>query len=270
MNKKTTHSILFSPTGTTRTTLQAVSNGTGRMAGKTLDITLSGTSETISFLQEDLVVVGMPVYGGRLPSLAVERFKSIKGSDTPVIPIVIYGNRAYGDALVELCDLCEAQGFYTVAAGAFLGEHSFSSAEFPIASGRPDQKDLEQAEEFGRQIGQLLDKCGSDVRLDLETVQGNRPYKPEMQPTGAATETDLAECTHCGACAAHCPAQCIRMEDGIPKTTVENCIWCIACIQHCPTKARKIILPKIHEIAQRLHADCQTRREPEIFQPLEK
>jgi hypothetical protein len=48
-------------------------------------------------------------------------------------------------------------GCIPIAAGAFIGEHSFSSDKRPIALGRPDQHDLSQAEAFGRTIKEKLD-----------------------------------------------------------------------------------------------------------------
>lgn len=262
MNKKTVYPIFFSPTGTTQTIIRAIGRGTGLpVAEEEIDLTLS-TPEPGQFAEDDLVIIGLPVYAGRLPALAVERFQALKGNNTRVVAVVVYGNRAYEDALLELSDCCTAQGFKVVSAGAFVGQHSYSSDEFPTAANRPDAADLQQADRFGRRIQRQLSE-----KVPFE-IPGNHPYKPGMQPTGGATETELAECTHCGACAEHCPTQCIRMEDGIPKTTAENCIWCMACIQHCPTDARKIVLPKIHEIAERLHTNCQTRREPECFPAL--
>lgn len=263
MSKKTTHSVFFSPTGTSRSIVQAMSRGIGRESETVLDITCAIPSSTPAFSEEDLVVVGVPVYGGRLPVTATERLKSLKGSNTPVVAVVVYGNRAYGDALVELCDLCVEQGFRLVGASAFIGQHTFSSAEKPIALHRPDQQDVSEAEAFGRQIKEQA----PDAVLDRLSLPGNRPYKAAMQPGVAATDTDMATCTQCGACAARCPVQCITMVDGKPQTAPDGCIWCMACVQSCPTGARRIVLPKIDEIAERLYTNCQARLNPDLFYP---
>jgi len=265
MNTETIHSVYFSPTGTTRTVTRAVSRGFGRKSGGDLDLTQGIPQESPRFSKEDLVIIGMPVYSGRLPKVAAERLQSLQGRETPAVAIVVYGNRAYDDALVELCDLCASQGFQIVAAGALVGEHSFSSAERPIAPNRPDPQDVGQAEYFGRQTRILLDQTESLADLKTPVVPGNRPYKPEMQPSGAATETDLAACQRCGKCVEICPTQCIRMEAEIPKTDPEHCIWCMACVRNCPAGARIVALPRIDEIAQRLHDTCQIRKEPEWF-----
>lgn len=56
------------------------------------------------------------------------------------------GNRNYDDALIELRNILEQDGFRTVAGGAFVSEHSFSKT---LAAGRPDAKDLASMQEFG-------------------------------------------------------------------------------------------------------------------------
>ncbi len=53
------------------------------------------------------------------------------------IAIVLYGNRNYDDALIELKDILELDGFKVVAGAAFIGEHSFSNN---LAKNRPDEK----------------------------------------------------------------------------------------------------------------------------------
>lgn len=258
MRKEPIHSVYFSPTGTTRSVTHTVCKGTGRKAGIEIDLNRP-VGGNLFFAADDPVVISMPVYGGRLPALAVERFKSVKGLDTPAAVIVVYGNRAIGDSLLELCDLCAAQGFKVTAAAAFIGKHSFSSDQLPIAADRPDETDLHLAEKFGSEISQ------STTPLDIEKIPGTRPYKPEMILDGAAAETDPALCTNCGQGVTHCPANAIRMDEGIPLTDPERCIWCTACVRNCPSGARKITLPKIHEIAERLYKTCQTRMEPEWF-----
>jgi ferredoxin len=252
------HSICFSPTGTTRTIVQEICKGTGKPIGVQTDITLPCDRKT-HFAVSDPVVIGMPVYGGRLPVAAVERLRLFQGAETPAAITVIYGNRAYDDALLELYDLCTQQGFTVVAAAAFIGEHSFSSDSFPIAPGRPDEADQQKTAAFGKQLST------ANQPLDSGLLPGNRPYKPVMQPEGGATDSNRGTCTLCGQCAVHCPTGAIHIADNAVQTDPDRCIWCAACVKTCPTGSRRIILPKIYEIAERLHANCQTRREPEWF-----
>jgi ferredoxin len=257
--KKSIQGVLFSPTGTCRAVVEGMRYGTEREMGTVVDLTWEN-SEPVRFGKNDLVVVGMPVYAGRLPRLAVERFAAIHGDDTPVAAVVVYGNRAYDDALLELCDLCVKQGFRVVGAAAFIGEHSFSSAEVPIAQGRPDQDDLQKAEQFGQRI------AGKNEALDLSQIPGNRPYKDDPIFPGAATGTDLSLCTRCGQCVEVCPSDAISMTDDGPETDPDLCLWCEACVRVCSTQARSVVSPKIDEIAARLHQTCNVRLEPAFWE----
>lgn len=266
MNLQSVHSVFFSPTETTRMVVQAVARGIAQNIVKELDITLRTLPPDRPFsAKEDLFVIGAPVYAGRIPGPAIRRLNDLRGNKTPAIVITVYGNRAYDDALLELCDCCTHQGFKIIGAGAFVGKHSFSSLDQPIAHDRPDAKDILMAETFGRQIRQMLRHTESADHLQTPQIPGQRPYKPEMKPAGAAGGTDPALCIHCGQCSAHCPSHNIRMTGGLPVTDPDNCIWCTACIRNCPSGARRIVLPKIGEIAGRLYDTCQIRKEPEWF-----
>lgn len=257
-----THTIYFSPTKTSARVVEAIQQGTALPTDSVTDLTFQAAEKTFS--ADDLVIIGMPVYGGRLPTTAVERFKAIKGNNTPVIAVAVYGNRAYDDTLLELCDLCVEQGFTVVASATFIGEHSFSTDAKPIAANRPDQADVDQAKKLGAEVALFLkDNTLAEKNIPANTP-GNRPYKPAMSPNVAATDT-LDGCTSCGACAKACPTQAITLIDGKPVTDPSECIWCAACVKFCPTGARQLTFDKLQGSAERLFQNCQTRLEPEWF-----
>ena len=263
MKNPTVHTVFFSPTGTSRSITRSIQDGFDGSNGTELDLTQNAPPpEKSQFSPDELIIVGMPVYSGRLPSIAKERFQALKGNNTPTVAVVLYGNRKYDDALLELCDLCKEQGFNVISAGAFIGQHSFSSAEFPLAKNRPNTFDLQTAKQLGRQAKIRIQEQPPNPPIH---VPGTHPYKPEKYPAGAATTTDPKTCIQCGACIAHCPTQSIRIENGVLKTNPDTCIWCLACTKHCPTGARLIATPKIDEIAQRLHRTCPNQKEPDLF-----
>lgn len=72
--------------------------------------------------------------------LALERMKDLRADGTPVVIVVVYGNRAYEKALVELDAFVSGLGFKVIAGGTFVGEHSYSSDRYPIAAGVPMTK----------------------------------------------------------------------------------------------------------------------------------
>lgn len=96
-----------------------------------------------------LAVITVPVYGGHVAPLALERMKELHADGAPAVVVVVYGNRAYEKALVELDAFVTKLGFKVIAGATFVGEHSYSSEKYPVASGRPDADDLEYAKLFG-------------------------------------------------------------------------------------------------------------------------
>ena len=99
-----------------------------------------------------LAIIVVPVYGGRVAPLAMERLQNIRGLDTPTVLVVVYGNRAYEKALMELDAFALPHGLKVIAGATFIGEHSYSTDEHPIAAGRPNDSDLALATEFGKKI----------------------------------------------------------------------------------------------------------------------
>jgi flavodoxin len=142
---KSTSLVYFSPTGTTKKIIEAIATGINSESIIPFDLT-NKASQANGFheFKNEVVIIGVPVYSGRVPKEAVLRMQKLSGNNTPCILVVVYGNRAYDDALLELRNLAIERGFKPIAAAAFIGEHSFSSKQFPIANDRPDIKNLEQ------------------------------------------------------------------------------------------------------------------------------
>lgn len=86
---------------------------------------------------EAVAIFAVPVYGGHVAPAALERLREIRGEGTPAVVLAVYGNRSFGTAVAELASFVAGRGFVPVAAGAFVGEHSYSTPETPIAQGTP-------------------------------------------------------------------------------------------------------------------------------------
>ena len=82
----------------------------------------------------------MPVIAGRVPNVLLKFLDTLQGGGALAVPVVLYGNRNFDDALIELRNILQDRGFYAIGAAAFIGEHSFSRI---LAAGRPDSSDLE-------------------------------------------------------------------------------------------------------------------------------
>lgn len=258
--------VYFSPTGTTRRALEGIANALPVEQIEHLDLTPpDARARDWGPIEDELVLIGAPVYSGRIPSEAELGLRRVAGRNAAAVVVAVYGNRAFDDALIELRDLAVAAGFTPVAGAAFVGEHSFSTPDTPIAVGRPDATDLDAAAVFAAQIQTKLDGLdGLDAAPPLD-VPGNLPYKERGQGMPITPKTVQETCTLCGACARACPTGAIEIGDDEVRTDAEKCILCFACVKECPTGARVLDSPRFWQsMAQRSKAWAE-RKEPETF-----
>lgn len=245
--------LYFSATYTTKRVVEAVAAGISDEV-VTYDITNDTNTATVVVPHDEVLVVGVPVYAGRVPAMAVERLQRFKGNGTPAVVVAVYGNRHYDDAVLELHDIMTSCGFRIVAAGAFIAQHSI----FPkVGKARPDGADMAEIKEFAaKAVCLLADKFG-DIN-----IPGNRPYKV---PGGIPIwPTASRRCTACGACARLCPTGAIdpASPKGVDKT---KCIKCGRCIVVCPAKARRFYGIKYSLAAARFNSAFVARRDNEMW-----
>ena len=238
------YAVSFSPTLTTK---KVVTHIAAHLAKKLftdfheIDYTVpSLRKDGITFTSDDLVIFGMPVYAGRVPNLIAKDIPNITGSGAKCVPVVLYGNRAFDDALIELRDLLINCGMKPLAAGAFVGQHSFSET---LGAGRPNSKDLALCKELAELVYSRL----SDPP-DMVDVPGTPfPYGGYYQPRlSDGTPIDIRKvkpktnerCVSCGQCTALCPMGAISKTT--PSLVEGICIKCGACIKRCPVGAKYI------------------------------
>lgn len=257
MDIKKVHIFYFSPTHTTKTTVQNIGKGIN-LETYDYDLTFScDNMKDYSFGKEDLVIVGVPVYGGRTPIISREMIKKIKGEGALAVPVVVYGNRAYEDSLLELKNILKENGFMCIAGGAFLGEHSYTKK---VATNRPDKSDIEKAQEFGKLIREKLEN--ETYSHDIE-VKGNFPYKAEM-PIAPISPVPNENCVDCGSCASICPTGAINI-DNHRDINPAKCIKCFACVRACRFEGRGFAGNPMADKIKFLETKCADRKEPEIF-----
>lgn len=252
--------VYFSATYTTRKVVRLIAKEIGKETTE-YDITQVTPEADITFDKNNLLVIGMPVYAGRIPANTIPAINRFKGDNTPAIIVCIYGNRDYDDALLELKNIVEENGFRVVSAGAFIAQHSI----FPtVGTNRPDEEDKRQIKSFANQTIEHLQSI-TDITTypDIE-VKGNNPYKTPgkvpLIPKGSRM------CDQCGTCVKRCPSQAIPA-DHPRKTNKETCISCGRCIVVCPQKARHFggLLYKI--AGKKFTKANSMRKEPECFPP---
>lgn len=281
MKLQTVYTVVFSPTGTSKKIADAAARAIATQAEalsgetpalKTIDLTHAAAQE-VTLPAEAVAVIAVPVYGGHVAPTAVKRLEKLHGTGTPALVVAVYGNRAFEKAAAELAELAARQGFVPIAAGAFVGEHSYSSDAAPIAAGRPDAQDLAQAAAFGAAVCRKL-AAGDSSAIDARRLKAPRtPLMPMLRfirfvvgyrrrqkknPLVYLPACDAERCTHCGRCAAKCPTQAIA-RGGEEHTDPARCIRCCACVKECPIGARTFETPFAAALARSF-----TRRKPPV------
>lgn len=228
------HLAYFSATNSTRDLVRKIGQKINlpitqehNMAGRA-----KAEEEEVAVSDSELLVVGVPSYFGRVPSLVVPYLNKFKGDNSPAIVLCTYGNRDFDDTLLELKDLLSANGFRVIASGAFVASHSI----FPqVAADRPNENDRKEQDGFAEHCVDILNNLPNTAAVLPLVVRGKHPYraigKIPLRPTGNR------KCDKCGTCVKLCPASAIPA-DKPKRTDKDKCIACGRCITVCPQHAR--------------------------------
>lgn len=276
---KITHikTAFYSATGNTKKVVMTLANALASKLGaaaeiESFDFTLPASREAAAkrqYAPTDLVIFGMPVYAGRIPNKMLPYIQSgFSGNGALAVPVAVFGNRNFDNALIELRNELETNGFHTIAGIGIPTEHVFSSK---LAAGRPNEEDLAQLEDFA---GKIADKILEMTEIPGPVqVRGDDPVGPYYTPLGtdgkpavflkAKPKTDPDKCSQCGKCAAVCPMGSIPAD--APDTCAGICIKCQACIKTCPAGAKYMDDPAFLSHVAMLEEHYDRRTEAEWF-----
>lgn len=247
------YNIFFSPTGGTKKVADVVAKGT-KLDAEEIDLIKEPDKlMKVNFEKEDLCLVAVPSYGGRIPSVITDMFRNVKADGTKAILVAVFGNRAIDDTLLELQDVLEVSGFVCIAGMEAVAEHSLVHQ---FGTGRPDQQDERGLLEFAEKIMKNIET------QDKPEFPGNRPYREyggvPLKPVANGN------CNSCGLCAKECPADAISLDN--PKLTdKDKCISCMHCVAICPKKARNCNKFISFIAGKKMKKVCSGRKENKLY-----
>lgn len=265
MEIKSLKLVCFSPTGTTKRVIKSIAHGINLTDVELIDITRPEVRQhSLHTGKNELLIVAVPVYMGRVPSVLSYWLNLIRADNSPTICVVVYGNRAYENALLELKDILMKCGCKLIAGAALIGEHSFSSAELPSSVGRPDVNDLNKARLFGQKIKETLQLVSTIDQFATVSLPGSYPYGGTVNLWHVDFIAVSSECKQCFLCAESCPVGAINRQKS-DLIDIDKCTLCCACIRCCPQKARTMKVGLMKDAAIRCHENFNIRKEPEFF-----
>lgn len=272
---KRIRAMYFTGTGTTKKITEKIASemlnileSAGYSAAENINFSVvSARENSYEFDENDVVVFGTPVIAGRVPNVLLKFLDTIKGGGALAIPVVLYGNRNYDDALIELRNILEKDGFHTVAAAAFIGEHSFSKT---LAAGRPDEDDMSIADKFAEAVAEKIKSETIDTPVEVKGCDPIREYYKPRDRKGnhinilkVKPKVKPELCTSCGICAKLCPMGSISIE--APGIVNGICIKCCGCVKGCPENALYYDDEGYLYHKEELELEYADRKEPELF-----
>ncbi len=249
------YNIHFSPTGGTKKAADCLTRALG---GGAVEIDLIRDRDALArtaFTAEDVCVVAVPSFGGRVPSPAAALLRGAHGAGAKAVLVAVFGNRAIDDTLAELQDILVSAGFTCLAGVEAAAQHSLMPQ---YGAGRPDADDEAQLADFAARIREKLAQDGADA----PQLPGSHEYRVyNGVPFRPLTSR---KCTACGLCARECPADAIPPD--APNTTDNaKCVACMHCVAVCPQRARHYSRSLRLLVSRKMRAACSGRKENRLY-----
>lgn len=252
LNFKKVSKVYFSPSGTTEKIVNEVAKNFD-IPQKSYDLLSFDSEKTFS---DELVIIGVPVFNGRIPKTACERLSKMKSNNSKAVVILNYGNMEYGDSLLELTELLGKNNFQIVGIATTVSQNSLFNQ---IAKNRPDNQDLVKINEFTQNLMKKLESGD----LNEIFVSGYKPYQKYQIPKYFVS-CDENQCVECMDCVYTCPEEAI-LEESPTMTNINDCSRCSTCINICSEGARSFTGPQFESERQYAMDNYMDRKEPEFY-----
>ncbi|EEG76182.1 EFR1 family ferrodoxin [Dethiobacter alkaliphilus] len=232
--------LYFSQSGSTLNVAQAIAEGLreGGYRVELFDITKNPPTDVSRF---DLIGIGTPVYYYRLPFNISDYLQNLSGLNGKKTFYFLLHGTYPGDAGRELQDILQSRGAKEPSGMCFFGADFFLGylqQGVLFSPGRPNETDLEQAQEYGRRMakGETVQTQPGKLGLiyRLEKLFTNRWLVRHLYSQMFHADK---KCISCNRCQNKCPTGNITENKKGKPLWGHNCLLCLTCEAVCPTAA---------------------------------
>ena len=247
--------IYFSPTNTTKNILHKIVEEMAMKIDKEYNLTNYEYKDFSFIFNNENILLGFPVYSGRVPITALNRFSNIKGKNSRIIICATFGNRNYDNALMEIYELFKNNGFNIIGLIAVVTQHSFVKS---IGKNRPNEEDSIYIKSFSKK---MVEKIDGNIKesVKYEIIKPYREYQTiPIKPKGNRN------CKKCGFCIKLCPENAINKTNP-RKTQKTKCISCLRCVKYCPNGSRDLTSIEKYISKKFIESKCKENKKTEII-----
>lgn len=258
--------VYFSPSGTTKRTVENIAKGLAGMEVEHIDLLpQQNRRKKYVFGADDLVILGSAT-AGAVMGHPREFFDCLVGNGTPLVAVGVCGGTTIGITMRQMKKNTEERGFKVVAMGVFVGQYSCIEG---VGVGRPNADDAAMQAQFGRDIYRKV-MVEKDYVLHGEVpetvhnpaVQGTDDDGEYILPNVFKEKTVSDDCILCMTCEKSCPVDAIDIRRR--HFDLDRCVACWACITRCPQGAIKPG-PAIYEAMKSVPPEfMQAKVEPQV------
>lgn len=245
--------VFYSQTGNTKKVADEITAGMKEVIGECDIGSLKRvTAEDLS--GHDLIGLGYPTWSSKEPPNVrtfIEQITSLEGKH--IFVFSTHGARPAG-LIASIVPLLRQKGMTVIGFKDWYGSVWLPHMPKPyVTDGHPDEIDLREAFEFGKEMAELSMriKSGENSLIPMlteesdEKAHGKRENAP-VELRNARLEAkrsmriNVGKCTGCNLCVENCPVDAIDFSVSPPIFKIDVCIPCWYCEQICPTGAIEV------------------------------
>ena len=288
--------IYYSQTGSTRKIAQAIQKGIRESAGQ-CDIARLQDVNSENLAEYDLIGLGSPVWHRREPAHVMNFIEYTMNEVEGKHGFAFCTHGLYpGHYMARVVPIMAQRGLIVIGWNDWYGSVTMPEKPKPyFTDGHPDEIDLTEAEDFGKQIVERSKRISAGEKRLIPVLPTGDAYDEiypgpprKGQPGGEQRTTGMwkrvshrsfdytlnkERCRYpkCTLCADNCPTQSIDLTQS-PPILIDTCERCWLCEQICPRGAievdwepivefiKKNVVPNFVKVSEEAEAKGRFRR----------